>query len=85
MVDPKNREWRNVALVPFIDQDKLLNAFNSVDVSQLTPVEAKRNQFGPNLQFFFTKDKTAFTYQSKVSKGGNINIKIPKFPAKISI
>jgi 5'-3' exonuclease len=31
LLDEKNREWRNIALIPFLDEAKLVEAFNKVE------------------------------------------------------
>lgn len=46
-------EYEGVALLPFIDENRLLQAMATIDQSKLTEAEAKRNSFGDNLIFSY--------------------------------
>ncbi|KAI8112489.1 hypothetical protein M9434_003812 [Picochlorum sp. BPE23] len=47
----KRAEWEGVVQVPFIDQDRLLRAIQSVPTGALTPAERKRNSAGSIIVF----------------------------------
>ncbi|KAK9468255.1 alkaline phosphatase [Lipomyces arxii] len=55
----KKMDWEAVVKIPFVDQDRLLNAMKPLE-SQLTPAEFKRNSFGPMLKYRYSagKDET---------------------------
>lgn len=44
--------WEGIVLIPFIDEDLLLRAYESVQ-SQLSQNDQKSNRLGPPLEFFF--------------------------------
>eukprot|EP00004_Rigifila_ramosa_P007037 TRINITY_DN1795_c0_g1_i1.p1 TRINITY_DN1795_c0_g1~~TRINITY_DN1795_c0_g1_i1.p1 ORF type:complete len:1270 (-),score=349.20 TRINITY_DN1795_c0_g1_i1:50-3772(-) len=52
--DERGREWKDVALLPFIDMPRLRKAFQALDQGKLTPEEAKRGESGPAIQYTAT-------------------------------
>ncbi|XP_015791407.2 LOW QUALITY PROTEIN: 5'-3' exoribonuclease 1-like [Tetranychus urticae] len=51
----KVNSWEAVVVIPFIDEEKLLNAARSCE-SQLSEREKRRNCHGPHLLFTYSKD-----------------------------
>ncbi len=49
----KRNDWEAVVLIPFIDEERLLNAVQSVDTSKLTDAERRRNLLGKTHLFRF--------------------------------
>lgn len=47
--------WEGIVIIPFIDEDSLLRAYDSVQ-SNVTEKEQKSNALGPPLEFFFDPD-----------------------------
>ena len=43
LLDEKNREWRNIALIPFLDEAKLVDAFNKIDERCLNKIYIDSN------------------------------------------
>eukprot|EP01114_Cavostelium_apophysatum_P014830 TRINITY_DN3939_c0_g1_i1.p1 TRINITY_DN3939_c0_g1~~TRINITY_DN3939_c0_g1_i1.p1 ORF type:complete len:1028 (+),score=267.90 TRINITY_DN3939_c0_g1_i1:154-3237(+) len=50
----KKNEWEYVALLPFIDQDRLVKASDSIPNSALATIEIKRNQHGPSMLYAYS-------------------------------
>jgi hypothetical protein len=51
--DTKGREWRDIALIPFIDAGALLKSTSALPPSALTDAEKQRNTTGTALAFAF--------------------------------
>jgi hypothetical protein len=58
ILDKKNREWRNIAIIPWIDEARINEVLTSEVETSLTPEEKKRNTFGTALLFFFDPKST---------------------------
>ena len=54
----KRADWEAVALLPFIDEQRLLTAIEEID-PQLTDVERSRNVLGDDL--YYTPDGSDYT------------------------
>ncbi|KAM0682406.1 5'-3' exoribonuclease 2 [Mitosporidium daphniae] len=54
----KKHSWKGVALLPFIDQSRLLTAACSISENMLSEEEQKRNRFGTDLYFVGGKSQT---------------------------
>ncbi len=80
LVDEKNREWKNIALIPFIDEAKLLKAVESIDEKNLSDAEKKRNSFGGTWVFSYAEEATKGFFKSKYSEG---NIELHLFDVAI--
>ncbi|KAL6075040.1 exonuclease II Exo2 [Balamuthia mandrillaris] len=52
----KKNPWEGIALIPFIDQNKLLEAIAGIDTAKLTEEEQRRNSFGMAYRFRFDPD-----------------------------
>jgi 5'-3' exonuclease len=39
LADPKNRTWKDIVLMPFVDEERLRKAVTQLDVSKLTAAE----------------------------------------------
>ena len=49
----KKNSWESIVLIPFIDQKRLVDAINKIDVNRLTKEEIAKNQFGPSYIYYF--------------------------------
>lgn len=47
----KRNSWEAVVIVPFIDENRLLNEVSKIDMTSLTADERKRNEFGKEIVF----------------------------------
>ena len=61
----KKHAWQGVALLPFIDENRLLEAANSIPETMLSAEERKRNTFGVDFYFVGTKSQT-YAYISQM-------------------
>lgn len=64
-MDGKKMEWEAVVKIPFIDENRLLQAMAPKE-ALLTEEEKKRNDFGPTLKFTYATD-TDYTYPSSLA------------------
>lgn len=69
----KKQEWEAVVLIPFIDEDKLIDAMNDCN-GDLTDVERKRNIHGPMLQYDFTSKHQGSLPDSPYGQAGTANL-----------
>lgn len=60
----KRHEWQGVALLPFIDENRLLNALNTIyeKKSLLTPQEEEMNRLGKDILFIRDFDHPSLLY-----------------------
>jgi len=72
----KKFEWQGVALLPFIDQDRLLQAVRPVEDS-LSPAMRRRNQFGRDAFLVHSSHPTAQTIQSVLAFSQDILASLP--------
>ena len=59
----KQQEWEAVVLIPFIDEDRLLEAMNPL-MSHLTADEKKRNSHGPCIEYTYSRSQKEYTFRS---------------------
>ncbi len=52
----KRNDWEAVVLLPFVDEDRLIEAMASVSNEELTEVERKRNTLGDSILYKFDRD-----------------------------
>jgi Xrn1 helical domain/Xrn1 SH3-like domain len=52
----KRNDWEAVVLLPFMDEDSLLAAVQSIPFSELTPGERARNSHGPSKHFLSSRE-----------------------------
>jgi 5'-3' exonuclease len=63
----KRMAWQGVALLPFIDEQRLLDAMNP-EYPKLTPEEVRRNRWGDNLLFLSDQHKLYPFVESQYGK-----------------
>ena len=69
----KKMAWQGVALLPFIDQKRLLDAM-AVEYPNLTEEEVKRNRWGNDIIFASDDHSIYPTYESLYGKRKNAEV-----------
>ena len=52
----KKSSWEGFALIPFVDENLLLDCVKKIDLSRLSTFERKRNELGDDLVFLYDKN-----------------------------
>lgn len=65
----KKQDWEAVVLIPFIDENKLIDAMDECN-GDLTEAEQKRNIHGPMLQYDYTGNDQGATPDSPYGQAG---------------
>eukprot|EP01103_Thecamoeba_quadrilineata_P015656 TRINITY_DN5010_c0_g5_i2.p1 TRINITY_DN5010_c0_g5~~TRINITY_DN5010_c0_g5_i2.p1 ORF type:complete len:1677 (+),score=317.46 TRINITY_DN5010_c0_g5_i2:59-5089(+) len=83
----KKNAWEAVALIPFINEERLLKAIESIDSSQLTEEEANTNKFGPVLVFDHKSEATDSPVEDSSDLGEVLicGIKFPKLKRNLHV
>eukprot|EP01113_Clastostelium_recurvatum_P022409 TRINITY_DN2672_c0_g1_i1.p1 TRINITY_DN2672_c0_g1~~TRINITY_DN2672_c0_g1_i1.p1 ORF type:complete len:1529 (-),score=543.78 TRINITY_DN2672_c0_g1_i1:58-4644(-) len=88
--DHRGRSWKDIAMIPFVDEDKLVDAIKKINLDGLSSAEKARNAFGPSLKFSHSASSLAGTpgyqafgsqhFEGLPSHTAPVNVKVEPAP-----